>query len=138
MSGVLRRPKHEKLGGRIIPGQRPLPGIDAPERPNQIQIESPKGEHLLFNTSPGFFVSAMTAPTLTKVLRSLAASALALLILAMTWGAAAGQGLATLRVEENLRADPQGLILGRLQSGSSFPVVSLQSSWAQVEVDGWI
>jgi hypothetical protein len=73
-----------------------------------------------------------------KVLRPTRAPSLALLVLAISAGPLDGQGLASLRAEENLRADPQGLILGRLQSGATFPVVSLQGSWVQVEVAGWI
>lgn len=49
-----------------------------------------------------------------------------------------GQDLATVRVEENLRAEPQGVVLGRLAVGSSFPVLEARGQWVQVEVQGWI
>ena len=41
-------------------------------------------------------------------------------------------------VEENLRAEPQGIIIGRLNQGSSFRVVKVDGRWVQVEVEGWI
>ena len=48
-----------------------------------------------------------------------------------------GQNLATARVEENLRAEPQGSIIGRVMPGASFSVVSVQDQWVQVDVTGW-
>jgi hypothetical protein len=42
------------------------------------------------------------------------------------------------RVEENFRVAPQGEILGRVQPGVTLSVVSLQDSWAQVELEGWM
>jgi len=51
---------------------------------------------------------------------------------------ARGQDRATVRVEENLRAEPQGVVLGRLAVGSSFPVLEVRGQWVRVEVQGWI
>jgi hypothetical protein len=48
------------------------------------------------------------------------------------------QNLATVRVEENLRAEPQGVIIGRLLPGSTLSVLQLQGQWAQVDLLGWI
>jgi hypothetical protein len=48
------------------------------------------------------------------------------------------QNLATVRVEENLRAEPQGVIIGRLLPGSTLSVLQLQGRWAQVDLQGWI
>ena len=49
-----------------------------------------------------------------------------------------GQSRATVSVEENLRAEPQGVILGRLLEGSTFAVLQVQGRWAEVELQGWI
>ncbi len=49
-----------------------------------------------------------------------------------------GQSRATVSVEENLRAEPQGVILGRLLEGSTFPVLQVQGRWAEIELQGWI
>jgi len=49
-----------------------------------------------------------------------------------------GQVSASLRVEENLRAEPRGAVIGRLAAGSVFPVITQQDLWVQVEVEGWI
>jgi hypothetical protein len=49
-----------------------------------------------------------------------------------------GQGLATVRLEENLRAEPQGEIIGRLRPGATLSIVSLEDRWVQVEVEGWV
>lgn len=48
------------------------------------------------------------------------------------------QALATLTVEENIRAEPQGLILGRALPGTTFSVVSLEELWVEVRMEGWI
>lgn len=48
------------------------------------------------------------------------------------------QGLATLRVAENLRAEPRGAIIGRLMAGTSFSIVSRRDLWVEVDVEGWI
>jgi hypothetical protein len=60
-----------------------------------------------------------------------------LLIFTGTQGAP-GQERATLRLEENLRAEPQGVVLGRLAAGSSFTALEARDSWVRVEVQGWI
>jgi hypothetical protein len=46
--------------------------------------------------------------------------------------------MATLTVEENLRAEPQGVVLGRLEAGTVFPVRAVVDRWVQVEVEGWV
>lgn len=48
------------------------------------------------------------------------------------------QETATLKAAENLRAEPAGTILGRLEGGVTLPVVSRRDRWVQVEVVGWI
>lgn len=48
------------------------------------------------------------------------------------------QDVATLMVEENIRTEPQGLILGRALPGASFSVVALEEQWVQVRMEGWI
>jgi hypothetical protein len=63
---------------------------------------------------------------------------LAFLFLAMVVEGAQGQNRATVRVEENLRAAPQGIILGRLPVGSVLPVLQVQGRWVQVDLQGWI
>jgi hypothetical protein len=40
--------------------------------------------------------------------------------------------------EENLRKDPQGTILARMQEGAPLTIVSREGPWAQVEIFGWI
>ncbi len=52
--------------------------------------------------------------------------------------AAHGQGTATLRVSENLRSEPRGAVLGRLETGKTFTVKGGREGWVQVEVQGWV
>ena len=62
-----------------------------------------------------------------------------LLLLLVPWSSPArGQEMATLRVEENLRAEPQGVVLGRLAPGARVRVRSVQEAWVQVDVEGWL
>lgn len=49
-----------------------------------------------------------------------------------------GQELAQILVDENIRAEPQGVVLGRLLSGTTLPVLSVQDQWVQVLLEGWI
>ncbi|MFH1763212.1 MAG: hypothetical protein ABIF09_03370 [Gemmatimonadota bacterium] len=63
---------------------------------------------------------------------------LTLLFSAIAVEGALGQNRGTVRVEENLRAEPQGVLLGRLLVGSTFPVLAVQGQWAQVDLQGWI
>jgi hypothetical protein len=48
------------------------------------------------------------------------------------------QNVATVRVEENLRAAPQGTIIGRLMEGTALPVVRVEGNWVLVNVQGWV
>jgi len=40
--------------------------------------------------------------------------------------------------EENLRAEPQGVVLGRIPTGVSFSVTEVRDRWVQVQVEGWM
>jgi len=99
-------------------------------------MEPPGAASPSLNTSRSLFVSTMKAnrrcltPGLTWIL------AQAVLLLGAQ--GASGQERATLRLEENLRAEPQGVVLGRLAPGSSFSALEVQGSWVRVEVQGWI
>ena len=45
---------------------------------------------------------------------------------------------ALVRVEENFRREPNGVVLGRLQPGVSLDVVRREGSWWEVDLQGWI
>jgi hypothetical protein len=60
------------------------------------------------------------------------------LILGTVVGELGGQDRATVRVEENVRAEPQGAIIGRLSPGTSLPVLRTDGRWVEVELQGWI
>ena len=53
-------------------------------------------------------------------------------------GNVSAQRVATVRVQENLRAEPQGTVIGQLLPGTELPVTELRESWAQVRLQGWI
>jgi len=80
----------------------------------------------------------MTVPFFFDIRRTTAGIALALSLAAVAIGQASAQNLATVRVEENLRAEPQGTIIGRLLVGSSFPVLQVNGRWVEVEIRGWV
>ena len=42
------------------------------------------------------------------------------------------------RVEENLRAEPNGVVIAILTAGTEVGVVQSQGSWLEVEVEGWV
>ena len=61
-----------------------------------------------------------------------------LLAVVMAPQVVAGQSRAVVVTEENLRAEPQGTVIGRIPAGSTLRVLQLQGRWVQVEVQGWI
>jgi hypothetical protein len=63
---------------------------------------------------------------------------LALLLAGVAHTEARAQNVATVRVEENLRAEPQGTIIGRLMEGTALPVVRVDGNWVLVNVQGWV
>jgi len=63
------------------------------------------------------------------------------LALSPTWGSTGtlgAQGLATVTVEENIRAEPRGVVLGRLLPGTALPVLVLEDQWVEVRMEGWV
>ena len=73
----------------------------------------------------------------TPLIKALFLSVVALLALGSSWGVQ-GQGLATLRVEENIRAEANGVVLGRVLPGVTLPVLSRDDRWVQLQLEGWI
>lgn len=49
-----------------------------------------------------------------------------------------GAQVARVRVQENLRAEPQGAVLGRLRPGAELKVESQRGQWVQVALEAWI
>jgi len=45
---------------------------------------------------------------------------------------------AAVRVEENVRAAPNGVLLGRLAPGGRFPVLEAQGQWRKLALEGWV
>jgi hypothetical protein len=48
------------------------------------------------------------------------------------------QARGTVRTEENVRAEPQGTIIGRVEVGTVLPILQIQGRWLQIELQGWI
>lgn len=68
-----------------------------------------------------------------------AVSVLSCLVLtALPRSGVAGQDRANVVVEENLRAEPQGTIIGRLKVGTSLAVREIQGGWVRVDLQGWV
>lgn len=49
-----------------------------------------------------------------------------------------GQSQATVSVEENIRAQPQGPIIGRVLAGSTLQVRQVEGNWVEIDLQGWI
>ena len=98
----------------------------------------PQGARSLLNTSLAPFVSVMTVPTFFGRRLPSASFRLALLFSVLIAAKAQGQDRADLLVDENLRAEPQGVIIGRLPAGTSISVVGVQGRWVEVDLQGWI
>lgn len=67
--------------------------------------------------------------TLRSVLGVLASLAMA--------SPSAGQS-GTVRVEENLRAEPNGVVIAVLEEGTDVAVLQSRGSWLEIEVEGWV
>jgi len=75
----------------------------------------------------------MTSPT-----RSWRAALISALLLPVLATPSAAQTAGRVGTEENLRKDPQGTILARMQVGAPLTIVSRQGPWAEVAIGGWI
>lgn len=72
---------------------------------------------------------ARIAPVVTAALLALTVSSSPL---------AAQSTVATLRVQENVRAEPNGLVVAVLEPGAEVRVVSRRDRWLEVDVEGWV
>ena len=65
-------------------------------------------------------------------------------LVALTWSAAvaaplaAQAGRAGVRVQENLRAEPNGVVVAVLEPGMPLEVLREQGNWMEVVVEGWV
>lgn len=53
-------------------------------------------------------------------------------------GEGIAQAVASVRVDENFRREPNGLILARLNAGTNLRVLDTEGSWSQVDLRGWV
>lgn len=113
--------------------------VDAPTHPRQILIEVRFRETQRFLKHFSYLLRFIMAVSkdLQMALRVLPVSLMAVLASGVGPGIQA-QGRATVRVEENLRAEPRGVVIGRLLAGRTFPVASIRDLWVQIEVEGWM
>ena len=51
---------------------------------------------------------------------------------------AGAQSRAVVRAEENFRRDPNGVVLARLDPGTSLRVLAEEGNWTQIELEGWV
>lgn len=72
-----------------------------------------------------------------RLRRSLPVLVFAAAALGVDAAAVAGQS-ATVTVEENFRAAPNGTVLARVQPGAAVAVEAVRSPWVQVRLEGWI
>ena len=49
-----------------------------------------------------------------------------------------GQGIATVRIEENFRREPGEVILARINPGTELQVLARDGNWTRVDLDGWV
>jgi len=59
-------------------------------------------------------------------------------ILVVAPEAVAAQGIASVRLDENFRREPNGVVLARLNPGTPLQVVSTQGNWTEVVLEGWV
>jgi hypothetical protein len=62
----------------------------------------------------------------------------AILLLTVLGPSAAAQAPARVATEDNLRKDPNGTILARVQAGAPLTLMSTQGTWSEVELEGWM
>lgn len=51
---------------------------------------------------------------------------------------AEGQFSTSVRVEENFRREPNGIVLARMDPGTPVRVLSTEGNWTEVELEGWV
>lgn len=119
-------------------------GSEQPARAGR--VSHPTGRNGLTGLLRASTFRSMT-PSYTRetVLRGVA-SAFAALVLALlvghsptsAQGAPASAQVATLRVEENFRADPNGTVIGRLMPGTRVEVLEQRGSWVRASLQGFV
>ena len=48
------------------------------------------------------------------------------------------QSVARVRQEENVRREPNGEVVGRMEPGATLPIAGRQDRWLQVDMEGWV
>ncbi len=56
----------------------------------------------------------------------------------MAPGRSDAQNRVVVRAEENFRREPNGVVLARLDPGTSLRVLGTEGNWTQVELEGWV
>lgn len=74
-------------------------------------------------------------PPLRYAVKPAIAACLAAVVLA---GGAEAQSLARARTAENVRREPNGEVLARVEPGAAMAVVGRRDRWLQVELEGWV
>lgn len=59
-------------------------------------------------------------------------------LLVLPPGTVGAQEAASVRIEENFRREPNGLILARVSPGTGLRVLDSRDGWSQVELAGWV
>lgn len=59
-------------------------------------------------------------------------------LLVLPPGTVGAQEAASVRIEENFRREPNGLILARVSPGTELRVLDTRDGWSQVELAGWV
>ena len=137
-SGWRKTSESGKLSASDDHMQRESSQLTIPGTPGRFSLR-PRGARSLFNTSPTPFVSVMQLQRL--FCHRIPAAALWLVALplsALIVEGAHGQNRATVVLEENVRAEPQGVIIGRLPIGATFSVLQVEGRWAELELEGWV
>lgn len=77
---------------------------------------------------------------MSKVLLNVTGKAalLAAALASVSPAAGMAQETARVRTSENLRKDPNGEVLARLEPGAPLSVVDIRDGWVQVDVEGWV
>jgi len=129
--GTVQRVRSERI--------RTGSGIDDPIPPRQIQpgLRSRRTRRSLKHFSHLQRFTMAVSKDLNRALKAFPTSLMAIVALGVGPRIQA-QETATLRVEENLRAEPRGAIIGRLLAGHTFPIVSMGDLWVEVDVEGWM
>lgn len=112
--------------------------IDALPPPGQIQAQAASSDARVRMTSLVLSRSGIVSALMVSPLRVTRALLVAAFCSAWAGSPASAQSTARARAAENVRREPNGEVVARVEAGATMAVVGRRDRWLEVDVEGWV